>query len=73
MIEMPDLADIGAGTRPVVFGDFSNFRIYDRVALSLLRNPYTLADKGLVRFHARRRVGAGVTRTEAFRFLEIGV
>ncbi len=73
VVEMPDLPDIAAGTKPVVFGDFSNFRIYDRVALSLLRNPYTLADKGLVRFHARRRVGAGVTRTEAFRFLEIGV
>lgn len=73
VIEMPDLPDVAAGTRPIVFGDFTNFRIFDRVSLSILRNPYVLADKGLVRFHGRRRVGGGVTRTEAFRFLEIGV
>ncbi len=72
VVEMPDLPDIAAGAKPLVFGDFSNLRIYDRVGLSILRNPYILADKGIVRFHARRRVGAGVTRTEAFRFLEIG-
>lgn len=72
VIEMPDLPNVAAGTRPIVFGDFTNFRIFDRVSLSILRNPYVLADKGLVRFHGRRRVGGGVTRTEAFRFLQIG-
>ena len=53
--------DVGSGLHPIAFGDFgSAYRIYDRVAMTLLRDPFTQAVKGLVRFHARRRVGADV-------------
>ena len=70
VVEMPDMPDVG-GTEPaVVFGDFSQgFRIFDRVALSVLRDPYTMQTKGQVRFHARRRVGGAVTKPEALKFL----
>jgi HK97 family phage major capsid protein len=72
VIEFPDMPDVAAGAVPVVFGDFgSGFRIFDRVNLSVLRDPYSQATKGLVRFHARRRVGGGVTKKEAFRFLKM--
>lgn len=71
VVEMPDLDDVGAGKLPVVFGDFRHFRIYDRVAIAVLRDPYSRATFGETRFHARRRVGAGVSRVEAFRFLKI--
>ena len=72
IVEAVDLPDIGAGTFPVLFGDFASaFRIYDRITLSLLRDPYSQATSGLTRFHARRRVGARVVRAEAIRKLKI--
>ena len=70
VLELPDMPDVAAGAIPVVFGDFgSGYRIFDRVNLSVLRDPYSQQVHGLVRFHARRRVGGGVTKTEAFKFL----
>lgn len=58
----------GAGLFPIALGDFdSAYRIYDRVGMSILRDPYSLATTGKVRFHARRRVGAGLTKIEALR------
>jgi HK97 family phage major capsid protein/HK97 family phage prohead protease len=68
VIEAPDMPDIGSGAEPIIYGDFMRaFRIYDRVAMSVLRDPYTQATRGLVRFHARRRVGAGLVLAEALR------
>jgi HK97 family phage major capsid protein len=68
VIEATDMPDIGAGTEPIVFGDFGTaYRIFDRTALSVMRDPFTQATSGLVRFHARRRVGADIVRTEAIR------
>ena len=71
-IEAVDMPDIAGNAYPVAFGDFSTgFRIYDRISLSLIRDPYTQATGGLTRFHARRRVGARVVRAEAIRKLKI--
>ena len=72
VLEMPDMPDIGAGAFPVVFGDFrSGYRVFDRVAISLLRDPYSVATKGKTRFHGRRRVAGGVAKAEAIRKLKI--
>ncbi|KQU81311.1 capsid protein [Ensifer sp. Root31] len=68
-VDFPDIAENGF---PIAFGDFSRaYRIYDRVQLSILRDPYTQASKGLVRFHARRRVGGGTVLGEALRKLKM--
>jgi len=68
VIEDPTMDDIGSAAEPIVLGDFASaYRIYDRVALSVMRDPYSVATKGLVRFHARRRVGGGVVLAEAIR------
>lgn len=73
IIEAPDMPDITGGAFPLMFGDFaSGFRIYDRVGLSILRDPYSQATGGLTRFHARKRVGARLVRPEAIRKLKIG-
>lgn len=70
VVEFPDLPDPDAGETAIFFGDFgSGFRVFDRLNLSVLRDPYSQQVNGLVRFHARRRVGGGVTRIEAFRTL----
>lgn len=41
-------------------------RIFDRVDLSVLRDPYTLGTKGQVRFIARKRAGADLTHADRF-------
>jgi HK97 family phage major capsid protein len=71
VVEMVDMADIAAGTFPIVFGDLSGFRIVDRIGLSLLRDPFTLAAKGQVRFHARKRTGSDVTHPDRFVKLKV--
>lgn len=73
IIEAPDMPDISGGTYPLVFGDFATaYRVYDRVGLSVLRDPYTQATAGLTRIHARKRVGGRLVRPEAIRKLKIG-
>ncbi|MDR7147061.1 phage major capsid protein [Rhizobium sp. BE258] len=72
VIEDKTMPDIGAGAYPILYGDFSKaYRIYDRVGLSVLRDPFTQANRGMVRFHARRRVGGGPVLTEALRKLKM--
>jgi HK97 family phage major capsid protein len=68
-LTMPDPAN---GAVPIMYGDlFKAYRIYDRVGMSILRDPYTQATEGIVRFHARRRVGGGPVLTEALRKLKM--
>ncbi|MBP2315986.1 phage major capsid protein [Azospirillum soli] len=70
--ECPDMPSIAAGACPIAFGDFmQGYRIFDRVPLSLLRDPFTVAHKGMTRFHGRRRVAGGVGKAEAIRKLVI--
>lgn len=72
IVEATDMPAVVAGETPIAFGDFATgYRIYDRVNLSVLRDPYSQATKGLVRFHARRRVGGAVRRAEAIKKLLI--
>jgi HK97 family phage major capsid protein/HK97 family phage prohead protease len=66
VIEMPDMPNVAAGAFPILFGDMSGYRIVDRVGLSTLRDPFTLAAKGQVRFHARKRTGADLTHPDRF-------
>lgn len=71
VVEAPDMPNEGAGLYPVVFGDFqSGYRIYDRVSLAVLRDPYSIATTGQTRFHARRRTGGAVVKSEAIRKLK---
>lgn len=65
-VEASDMPDIGAGAYPIVFGDFQRaYLIVDRVALAVLRDPFTQATSGNVRYIARRRVGGQVVQAEA--------
>lgn len=72
VVELLDMPDIAANAFPVIFGDFkAGYRIYDRIELQVRPNPYLLATEGMIRFHARRRVGAGVVRKDVFRKLKM--
>ena len=61
-----DMPDVGGGTKPVAYGDFSRaYTIVDRVNLSVMRDPYSVATAGNIRYIARRRVGGAVVLAEA--------
>ena len=67
-VEMPDMADVGAGNKPIAFGDWSKgYTVVDRVNLSVLRDPFTQATSGNIRYVARKRVGGQVVLAEALR------
>ncbi|PSO30214.1 phage major capsid protein [Bradyrhizobium sp. MOS002] len=72
IVEMPDMPDIAGNAYPIIFGDFQQgYRIFDRISLSILRDPYSQATNGMTRFHGRRRVAGGVGKAEAIRKLKI--
>lgn len=72
VVEAVDMPDIEAAAEPIIFGDFKRgYRIYDRLSLAVLADPYTQRANGLMRYHARRRVGAGVVRPDALRKLQM--
>ena len=63
---MLDMEDIAANATPIMFGDFSGYRIVDRLSLSVMVNPYSLATQGMTRFHATRRVGGRMLQPAKF-------
>lgn len=74
VVEAIDMPDIAEAAEPIIFGDFKRgYRIYDRLSLAVLADPYTVRINGLMRYHARRRVGADVIRPTAFRKLAMAV
>lgn len=70
VVEMVDMPDIADGNYPIIFGDWSAYRILDRLALSILVDPYTQKRNGVVRIHGTRRVGGRVLQAARFRKLK---
>ena len=67
-----DMPAVGSGTKPIAYGDFSRaYTIVDRVNLSVMRDPYSQATSGNIRYVARRRVGGAVVLAEAIRLQNI--
>ena len=61
-----DMPNVGGSAKPVAYGDFSKaYTIVDRVNLSVMRDPYSVATAGNIRYIARRRVGGAVVLAEA--------
>tara|TARA_R110001592_G_scaffold145968_1_gene369881 strand:- start:2726 stop:3925 length:1200 start_codon:yes stop_codon:yes gene_type:complete len=66
IVECTDMPAVAGGAKPVLFGDFRRgYLIVDRVNLSIMRDPFTQAASGNVRYIARRRVGGQVVLPEA--------
>jgi HK97 family phage major capsid protein len=73
-VETPDMPNEAANAFPIAFGDWRRaYLVVDRISLSVLRDPFTLATTGTVRFIARRRVGGQVVLAEAVRKLKCAV
>ena len=71
IVEAIDMPDIASGATPILFGDLKAYRIIDRVDFQLLRDPYTLAGTGQVKFLARKRVGGDLTHPDRLVKLKI--
>lgn len=72
--EVPDMQDIASNAFPILFGDIKRaYTMVDRIAMSMVRDPYTKASVGQVKFVARRRVGGQVVLAEAVRVLKCSV
>lgn len=71
VIEAVDMPDIGAGTFPIIYGDFSGYRILDRLALSCLVDPYSQSTRKVTRYHFGRRVGGRVMQPIKFKKLKM--
>ncbi|WP_313349795.1 phage major capsid protein [Paracoccus sp. (in: a-proteobacteria)] len=65
--ELSGLPDVAAGAIPVVYGNMAEgYRIFDRVGMSVLRDPYT--NKPYILFYTRKRVGGGLWNPEWLRY-----
>lgn len=71
VLEVLDMDDIGAGSFPIIYGDFSGYRIVDRLALTFLVDPYTRAVQKQTRYHSTRRLGGRVLMPAKFRKLKM--
>jgi HK97 family phage major capsid protein len=71
IIEAIDMPDIAGNAFPIVYADFSGYRILDRVDVEVLVNPFARAGDGFTRFHLRKRLGAGVAEPKKFRKLKM--
>lgn len=69
--EFPDMPSEGAGTYPIAYGDWRRaYTMVDRIAMEMLRDPYTQATAGNIRFIFRRRSGGQPVLKEAYRKLK---
>jgi HK97 family phage major capsid protein len=70
-VEMPDMPSEGAGAFPMAYGDFRRaYTWVDRITMEMLRDPYTQATSGNIRFIVRKRSGGQVVLGEAIRKLK---
>ncbi len=73
-VEAIDMDAVAANKFPIAFGDWTRgYQIVDRLDIAVVRDPYTQAPSGKIRFHARKRVGGQVILPEAIRVQKISV
>jgi HK97 family phage major capsid protein len=73
-VEIDDVAmpDIAANSLSIAFGNFQKaYVIIDRIGIKLLVDPYTA--KPLVNYYCYKRVGGGLSNSEAVKFLKFSV
>jgi len=69
-VEVDDnVADLGAGSLSLAFGNFARgYTIVNRAGTTLIRD--NLTSKGVTKFNFRRRFGGGVTNFEAIKLMK---
>lgn len=70
IVENEDMPDAGAGSIPIMFGDFARaYWIFDRVGIRSLRDPYT--HKPYIHFYTTKRVGSMLVDSNAVKLLKL--
>lgn len=70
--EAVDMPNPDEGKTPIIFGDFARgYAIADRVGFEIIRDDLTGAGNGIVKLHARRRVGGRIVMGEALTKLKV--
>lgn len=73
-VEAIDMDPVGAGTYPILFGDFRRaYIIVDRVSMVVKRLNELGAKIGIIEFMVRKRVGGQVILPQALRKMKISV
>lgn len=69
-VEVDDnVADIGAGSHSLIYGDFGQgYTVVNRTGTSLIRD--NLTGKGVTKFNFRKRFGGGITNFEAIKTMK---
>lgn len=71
--EVPDMPDVAAGSIPIMLGDwYRAYTLVDRLAMEFLRDIYTQAPNGNVRYIFRKRIGGKVMMPEAYLKVQVG-
>jgi HK97 family phage major capsid protein/HK97 family phage prohead protease len=73
VVENVDMPDVASGATPIIYGDFSGYRILDRLGLSVLVDPYSQATAKKTRYHMGRRVGGRVLQPIKFKKLRMSI
>jgi HK97 family phage major capsid protein len=72
IIEMEDMADIGANAVPVAFGDFDEgYQIGDIVNTMRITVDDNITTPGFTKFYARRRVGGKTLNDDAIKVIKV--
>lgn len=71
-VEVPDMPDTAIGQRPIAIGDwFKAYRVLNGTGMTMLRNPFTKDEEGIVRFTGRKRQGGATVLDEAIKIMVI--
>jgi HK97 family phage major capsid protein len=69
VVESEDMPDIAANSLSIAFGNFqAGYLIAERTETQILRDPFT--HKPFVHFYATKRVGGGVSNSEAIKLMK---
>jgi HK97 family phage major capsid protein len=69
VIESEDMPDIAANSLSIAFGNFkAGYLIAERAETAILRDPFS--HKPFVHFYATKRIGGGVTNSEAIKLMK---
>ena len=69
VIESEDMPDVAANSLGIAFGNFrAGYLIAERAETAILRDPFT--HKPFVHFYAVKRIGGGVTNSEAIKLMK---
>jgi predicted phage gp36 major capsid-like protein len=69
VVEAEDMPDIAANSLSIAFGNFAaGYLIAERSETQILRDPFT--HKPFVHFYATKRVGGGVSNSEAIKLMK---